>query len=723
MAEDLILNNFRTAYQILSRNVLRTLRLHVGSEVHITCQVEEVMQFFAEAEQNAGVFPAPEYEALRGSITNMFKYLEDARPQLAQDPQAADAASVPPSEMHRALRIPEIVWMIASHLDGKAYWSGESAALAALARTSKSFHGPALDALWWHQGTLRNLVDCMPADLWELETIDRMSTLRLRRQIQPADWDRALQYSVRIRSLSVSTSPRYLDRRWECLSQVFRVIHLGVPRDYLMPNLEALSWHPGPRIEFAHIQSFLGPRIKSIHLPSLNSPGQLSVLSTLTRNYTRLTEVTIDRFYHLVNGQMQIQRPISVFVHALQCVRSLSVGCLDLAAIGSIGQLPTLESLTLALSAEVSLSGLSGQGLFRNLRQLSLLGDRGGEIEAATAFVRTCGNPKLVRFEAHFSRSPTAEATEIFYQTLVDHCSHDALETLEVDPHGFPEAAVETCIVRAHTLKPLYCFTRLIVVSILAPVGYQQDDTTIAELAAAWPQIEELRLKAGEHKHQCGTLLALRAFAQHCPNLHTLEISFDACSVPPPHPDPYLRQHLLHPALVSLDVAKSPISDAFDVAPGEADEEELANPEIVAEIHHDTLWKEVEKLLPKLNDIRAEEFNWGVQSIDHNRLACVLIWEYSFRPTQAVAKREEANKATADAVQDDQKKLQTVCYPCIHLPDFLQSQGAFGVPLVGTASTAVRITVSNDSGCYHIATSLDPSPAVMMAGTVPRRTT
>ncbi|KAF7338980.1 hypothetical protein MVEN_01974200 [Mycena venus] len=45
---------------------------------------------------------------------------------------------------------------------------------------------------------------------------------------------------------------------------------------------------------------------------------------------------------------------------------------------------------------------------------------------------------------------------------------------------------------------------------------------------------------------------------------------------------------------------------------------------------------------------------------------------------------------------------------------YIQPQGAAGVPLVGSASTAVRIlTVPNDSGCFYLAISYDSSPFVI----------
>jgi hypothetical protein len=51
MADALILNNLRTGYQILSRNVTRTLYLHSDAAEHLTRQIAHVLQFLTEVDQ------------------------------------------------------------------------------------------------------------------------------------------------------------------------------------------------------------------------------------------------------------------------------------------------------------------------------------------------------------------------------------------------------------------------------------------------------------------------------------------------------------------------------------------------------------------------------------------------------------------------------------------------------------------------------------------------
>ncbi|KAJ7601846.1 hypothetical protein DFH06DRAFT_1116206 [Mycena polygramma] len=527
------------------------------------------------------------------------------------DPAAT--ATSEPRGMHPTLQIPEIVRIIVSHLDP----STNASDLASLARTCTIFHGPALDFLWRHQTTITNLVKCMPADLWAIYGTGTRS-MRLSRPVETADWDRPFHYSHRIRSLTIN---HYLQN--ERMSDVYGVLALGIPRDYLLPNLQALSWEPRVQ-DFSFIHLFLAPRITSISLPDFETVLHFSLLTPLARRFPALTDVRLGERWDSESPAKQ--SCTSAFVRQLGSVKSLEVITLNLAAITHLGRLPTLETLSLWLSAITPLTGLLDCGLFRNLVSVELWCRENEDTKSVTDFIRTWSSPPLRSFEVEWGYSPTAEATEEFCLALKEHCSHDSLNTLDVKVNS---AADPLNAIPGSMFRPLFCFSNLASVSIAAPVGYHLDDAMISELSAAWPRVEELRFKHGQHST---TLLALHALAKHCPKLHTLEMSLDALSVPIPPPDLYSRKQLLHEALVSLDVGRSPILHAFDVARWisatffslyrittdreDAGEADLADPNIVAEVRYHTLWKEVEELLPSLNDMRAEEFQWGLQSVD-----------------------------------------------------------------------------------------------------------
>ncbi|KAJ7080871.1 hypothetical protein C8R43DRAFT_855749, partial [Mycena crocata] len=80
-----ILNNLRTAYHILTRNVIRTLRTQLGADAQLTLQVNEALQFLQAAEQVRRIFPPDELEVLCNSIATMLEQLDEAC-HLSSDP-------------------------------------------------------------------------------------------------------------------------------------------------------------------------------------------------------------------------------------------------------------------------------------------------------------------------------------------------------------------------------------------------------------------------------------------------------------------------------------------------------------------------------------------------------------------------------------------------------------------------------------------------------------
>jgi hypothetical protein len=76
--------------------------------------------------------------------------------------------------MHHSLNIIEILEFICSQLDPEPWASdadSQRGALAALARTCQTFHGPALDVLWANQLSLEPLIRCFPSDLFAEEQL------------------------------------------------------------------------------------------------------------------------------------------------------------------------------------------------------------------------------------------------------------------------------------------------------------------------------------------------------------------------------------------------------------------------------------------------------------------------------------------------------------------------------------------------------------------------
>ncbi|KAJ7457687.1 hypothetical protein FB451DRAFT_1406568 [Mycena latifolia] len=325
-----------------------------------------------------------------------------------------------PRKMHRALKIAELVDLIFSHLDPKP--GAESGTLAALAGTCTIFHDSALDVLWRHQETIINLIQCMPANLWDsVQLFGRQNhgrkTLRLARPIIGTDWDRLLKYSACVKSLICADRIPYPD-----LSEVFDAIQLHFAGAYLLPNLEILQW--GDRNP-TRITLFLGPRISSIDLGYCNANTQRSLLPTLGSRYPGLRSVSMTTDVHLLVPDAP--NHVSSFVRTLTRVKFLQVGTIDVAALRHLGRLHTLETLNVVLP-ESHPSPLAPEGTMFNHLCSTNVTVRHGQIDVLTAFVCTWAHPPIHTIHATVSRTPTIDGIREFLRVLNAQCAHGSLE-------------------------------------------------------------------------------------------------------------------------------------------------------------------------------------------------------------------------------------------------------------------------------------------------------
>ncbi|KAJ7644786.1 hypothetical protein FB45DRAFT_1053451, partial [Roridomyces roridus] len=617
MAEAVILNNFRVAHQILCRNVQRAIASHGGDNSVLDAQALEVAQCFRAAEMRKEVFPPEEYATLVRSVNRMVLCLMEARSTAAAaapEPSVVDSEERTCTEMHRTWRIPEIVQEIVSHFDSTDL-PATRAQLAYLARTSRIFHEQALDGLWKHTSTMVNLIKCMPSDLWEAQSIQRRTVITLCRPIVATDWERVLQYSHRVKTLAVQP------KTTEDLTQVYDfLLHSTIPGQHLLPNLVALlcpGYHNDP-ISPTHLSLFITPRLRDIEISTFH----ISLFPALTQ-LPDLQTVVVQKQPSMPGTQ---QQHVSTLIRSLRNLQSLDTPFVDLPALVHLGKLQTLTALKISPMPVVPYSTMHDQGLFSSLVFADMFFEASDE-QLVPEFIRTWTNPPLSSFTVTMAKTLSEQALCAVSAALSEHVDHKSLRTLSVKHHVRERGEALT----GDIFRPLVCFVNLTMVYILADNGYNLDDALMTELARAWPHLETLNLETIWNDHRQApliTLFSLRTLASHCPRLRELELTFDANSVPEPRPN----ERQLQFELASLDAAHSPISSAIDVARylsavfpnlttvcsayDEYDmEEEMETEEDKAEFKWSALWREVKALLPALNDIRAEEYEWGRQSI------------------------------------------------------------------------------------------------------------
>ncbi|KAJ6504964.1 hypothetical protein C8R45DRAFT_971542 [Mycena sanguinolenta] len=506
--------------------------------------------------------------------------------------------------MHRCLSVQELLALIFSHLDPREHSGRNSFSwrqptlqdLAVLARTCGTFREPALDRLW-RSTTLVNLLRCMPADLWVIDDEAAWKCNMLaRRPTRVEDWNRVLAYAPRIRNLCCTS--------WDCeLSRIFPVISVCLP-DQLLPNLQSLYWWPSDA-SFHYIHLFLGSKITSLTFSGSSIPA-ISLLPTLAQKCPTLKDVSI------VSGEKE-KHAVSVFLRSLKCIESVHVESLDHGALEHLSRLPTLTALRLTtLPFPHSLSPRLDPQPFAVLRKLHF---GTSDIEAVTRFLRSCKGVPLRSLSFYVQSYPTTAESHEFYRALSASILHSSLTDVHFNV-GIDSFDGNSSNFRIHreSIRFLVGFTNLVTINISSPVGIDLDDMTVADLARAWPHLEEMYISSHSQPRSPPnvTVGCLHSFATWCPRLANLTITFDGSSAPPSlAQDPGPSQH----ALKSIDVAHSRISTAIipvaqflsaifpdlkriatsrDGLNNEDPEELRLHDEAIA--FHD-LWKEVELLL------------------------------------------------------------------------------------------------------------------------------
>ncbi|KAJ7607633.1 hypothetical protein DFH06DRAFT_1347413 [Mycena polygramma] len=185
-----------------------------------------------------------------------------------------------------------------------------------------------------------------------------------------------------------------------------------------------------------------------------------------------------------------------------------------------------------------------------------------------------------------------------------------------------------TYIIQSRSMRSLLCFHDLTRLSITSFIGFDLDDSALAELARAWPQIITLCLSSIHHTYTPhATAACLQSFAQHCPRLSQLTLAFDGAAIP--GAENTARPRSVQHSLTMLNVQQSSLTTPISVARFisglfptlskiETYREDLYNEEVEADdeeydvirIHH--RWKEVQTFLPVLSAVREEGRAWAL---------------------------------------------------------------------------------------------------------------
>ncbi|KAJ6568083.1 hypothetical protein DFH09DRAFT_1314063 [Mycena vulgaris] len=374
--------------------------------------------------------------------------------------------------------------------------------LAALARTSKVFQEPALNALSRKsQRTFAHILSCIPNDLWNIPMasggVDRLDVVQ---PISLKDWNRPRFYLNRIGTLICKDSDTPS-------AHLFGILSLCLPTKHWFPNVNTLRWtYSEKHTHFPYIQQLLGPRLTTIDIEFNHVIPHFSLIPTLSVKYPRLTKAT------LVFGS-----GAQIAVH----VRPPSSICNVGSTFEYLALLPTPTSRTVENLQQFTPLNPS----LRLSAFLALL-----KLEFSTESVRAA-----IDLTNTFSLTTLSEISTL-YRTIGERCSHSLLRRLQI--------CVDVAIVGFDLSDDL--------IWRMACAWPRLARLTIPDGPAT------------THCTPRATLSALRAFSQHCPNLKHLGMALDASVVPAPESSP--GPESVQRALTILSVLDSPITHPMSVA-------------------------------------------------------------------------------------------------------------------------------------------------------------
>ncbi|KAJ6592840.1 hypothetical protein B0H19DRAFT_1224629 [Mycena capillaripes] len=521
--------------------------------------------------------------------------------------------------MHRCWTIPEILDMMFSPLEPWGVSGSHSAALAALARTCRRFQSPALDLLWKQQYSLANFLKCMPADLFWFDTGENGDqTMRLLRPIMERDWDRPQIYAHRVNHLYL-----YPSFPGVSFSTIFPALSMSLPSDCLFPNLQTLHWHY-PATDFQYLRLFLTPPLDVLSISYENSTSHLSILSILPRKCPALKHV-----YMYGSGPIHSDATTSLctFMDKLPHLETIKLREPNPATFLHIGRMERLKCVEFMNLLPEFPSPPTDVLLFPNVQEIELDDVR---FESATKFFTLCANPSLDSVSVCFVTYARTPVMNDFVASLAAcRHSHLSLTTLrlmigvdDVEPADMLNA--NPYLITLHTLRLLFCFKNLTVLSLVA-LGFDLDDSNIAEIARSLPRLRTLKFAAYSHAiHPRATLNCLLFLAQHCRCLESLSITLDASNSP--IPDNRIPLHM-QTTLTFLDVGSSPIATPLAVARfisavfpclvhiwSGRHEDFDDGPQIedtVEQMEYQDRWYEVQCQIPIVRAIREEGSNWS----------------------------------------------------------------------------------------------------------------
>jgi len=319
----------------------------------------------------------------------------------------------------------------------------------------------------------------------------------------------------------------YIDR-FPCLSN-------PPDPDSFFPNLRTVAWYPDNHLSMLPLFRLLcGPALTSLSAEFATDPASLAIAADLGVLCPNITNISVSPLNDTPGDDLV--NALSTSICHWGNLKHVTCDDLTVSAMEHLSQARNLESLTACASARMSLFSqtLSPQEpSFPRLQHLHLY-------TALLSTTTTCLRGLrlgLKEFRLHlFDAEVFSDSSCLrdLFTALAEACSHVSLARfyLCIIYPSFPSSSASTI----RDVRPLFSFSRLRVLSLEGLSTFTFDDDDIAELASAWPNIEELALSTFvDHPiASLPTFQSLICLVRSCPKLRALSLVIDATKLDPP---------------------------------------------------------------------------------------------------------------------------------------------------------------------------------------------
>ncbi|KAG2066513.1 hypothetical protein BDR04DRAFT_65656 [Suillus decipiens] len=428
--------------------------------------------------------------------------------------------------MHQALLIPELLPEIFKFLhvslSEKTTFGPHSIwyavpisrkSLAALARTCKAFHEPAMDLLWSEIEVLESLLGCVPR-LHPLIYCDGRMRWDWVRDSRPLSADEAhqfLRHSARVRSLTIMSDVDHRSRL-----HFFSVTPTEL---YNFPRLRSLT-------VYTDYLNIFPPH--TLHHCYPVTPDIQSILIC----FANLEHFCVKIPYDMVDSTADLLSRISDTVRLCKQLATLSCPLIDWAAWRHLSNLSTLKRVDIVdMSSDAVLPwplewNITSFSPFSNVTILSF------ELHSAAYVIPILQHsqfPSLKKFNIHVEVLSLPETVQLFH--VLSKCK--ACKTIE-------KISISSRYRRDHNpsddslsvMPHLRCFMRLRSLHLSCFDFYLNlDNDFLLKIMSTWPHMRCLEVEDCRFDHSPVTFQGVFAALRLCPQLHKLRIAIDNTTI------------------------------------------------------------------------------------------------------------------------------------------------------------------------------------------------